>query len=86
MVRKVHFIFFQLLVDSKKGRKKERKKKEKEKKVQIRFPVYRIILRQLPPKKKKKLYYATSWKSRKKTAITYILIIPDLEVRSHSLR
>ena len=85
MVRKVHFIFFQLLVDSKKGRKKERKKKEKEKKVQIRFPVYQIILRQLPPKKKK-LYYATSWKSRKKTAITYILIIPDLEVRSHSLR
>ena len=53
MVRKVHFIFFQLLVDSKKGRKKERKKKEKEKKVQIRFPVYQIILRQLPPKKKK---------------------------------
>ena len=85
MVRKVHFIFFQLLVDSKKGRKKERKKKEKEKKVQIRFPVYQIILRQLP-QKKKNLYYATSWKSRKKTAITYILIIPDLEVRSHSLR
>ena len=56
MVRKVHFIFFQLLVDSKKGRKKERKKKEKEKKVQIRFPVYQIILRQLPQKKKKKNY------------------------------
>ena len=55
MVRKVHFIFFQLLVDSKKGRKKERKKKEKEKKVQIRFPVYQIILRQLPQKKKKKI-------------------------------
>ena len=52
MVRKVHFIFFQLLVDSKKGRKKERKKKEKEKKVQIRFPVYQIILRQIPQKKK----------------------------------